>query len=130
MIQVAKALDGTFSYVARDPKGDIILLGDQCENVDVVRDFFADLIAAAIDKPAVRQDVHIEVVDEIIDPTQSIKVPISGLGDLVSAMAKGTDPGAEQLVEKVVPEAEFAPGEKQTVAKAVKSTKSKGKKAK
>jgi hypothetical protein len=128
MIEVAKALDGTYSYVARDPKGEIIILGDGCETVDVVRDFFSDLIACATDKKPSRLDVHIKIVSEIPIPGDKVKMNVEGIGGLRDMMltADGKGEGAIDLVEKVVPESEFQAGEPQTVAKKVKSNKKKG----
>lgn len=127
MIEVAKAPDGTYSYVARDPKGEIIILGDGCESVDVVRDFFSDLIACATDKKPSRLDVHIKVVSEIPIPGDKVKMNVEGIGGLADMMlsADGKGKGAIDLAEKVVPEAEFKAGETQTVAKKVKSNKKK-----
>ncbi len=110
MIQVAKAPNGTFSYVARDPKGQIVILGDDCESVDVVRDFFSDLIACATDKKPSRLDVHIEMVELIEGADTPRKMPIAGIGGL-----------ADMLNATASVETEFSPKESQTVARTVKS---------
>jgi hypothetical protein len=127
MIEVAKASDGTYSYVARDPKGEIIILGDGCETVDVVRDFFSDLVACATDTKPSRLDVHIKVVSEIPIPGDKVKINVEGIGGLGDMMltADGKGKGAIDLAEKMVPKTEFQAGEPQTVAKKVKSNKKK-----
>lgn len=127
MIEVAKAPDGTYSYVARDPKGEIIILGDGCETVDVVRDFFSDLVACATDKKPSRLDVHVKVVSEIPIPGDKIKMNVEGIGGLQEMMAAADSKGKGviDLAEKVAVETEFQPGETQTVAKKVKSNKKK-----
>jgi len=131
MIEVAKAPDGTYSYVARDPKGEIIVLGDGCESVDVVRDFFSDLVACATDTKPSRLDVHIKIISEIPIPGDRVKINVEGIGGLQEMMAavdeKRIDT-TDSVNKKTVSESEFQAGEPQTVAKKVKSNKKKASK--
>jgi len=65
MIHAAKAPDGTYSYVAKMPDGEIVLGGDGCESLDEIQKFFADVATIATDSPCDPSMVHVEVIPSI-----------------------------------------------------------------
>ena len=71
MIKVAQAPDGTFSYVAKMPDGEIVLGGDSCDSIEEIQKFFADLVSCATDDPCTIEMVHVELVKDVEIPTSN-----------------------------------------------------------
>jgi len=70
MILASKAPDGTYSYVAKMPNGEIVLGGDGCDGIEEIQNFFADLASIATDTPCDYCMIHVKLVDNIDLPVQ------------------------------------------------------------